>query len=80
MSSEQIVPEDFDLNDALNAYSTTPREEMSRCPNCESVNIQRKSTRPRSARQTRTEDWRCFHCEEHFEEPLPPRVQTEGEA
>jgi rubredoxin len=75
MSGEIIVPEDFDLDSALSAQSSTPEEEMRRCPECRAVNIQRKSNRPESHRE-RSEDWRCQTCEIHFEEPLPPESEV----
>lgn len=35
-----LVPEDFDLEAAKNAPSTTPSEERPKCPHCETATLQ----------------------------------------
>lgn len=38
--SGSLVPEDFDLEAAKNAPSTTPSEERPQCPYCETATLQ----------------------------------------
>ena len=68
------------LEEALRAAeekpSSTPRDEMRRCPNesCHSVKVREKKANY-SIDHMRPERFRCEECGTHFDEPLPPEVE-----
>lgn len=63
--------EDFDLESALQSYSTTPEEERKRCPECLSPNITRKTHRHKDVEHRQDGRYRCEirECGAHFDEP-----------
>lgn len=67
--SDSLVPEDFDLEAAKRAKTTTPEETLPRCPECESVQVRTKGKRDNRDRQYDT-DYCCQNCRSHFDEPL----------
>lgn len=64
------VPEDFDLDAALAAHSTTPTDERKRCPECGRATVHTKSPTGRSRRSEHPEDHYCKSYGAHFDEPL----------
>jgi predicted RNA-binding Zn-ribbon protein involved in translation (DUF1610 family) len=66
---EALVEKTHDISlETLRAQgSTTPVEERSACPNCGSLKVHAKSTKP--AVRQHPEDYRCHGCESHFDEP-----------
>lgn len=78
MSTDDIVPEGFDLEEAHRRRSTTPREERERCPYCESTRIwKRQGDRWDYPEDTRRgsppendERCSCRSCGGHFDDPL----------
>lgn len=73
MSSDSIIPEGFDLDQARRAHSTTPHETQPRCPECGSIKIHEK--RRETANRIRKGDYRCGKCAHHFDEPAAPEVR-----
>lgn len=73
-----IVPDDFDLNAARHAYSTTPDEKQPKCPECESINISRKvGNHIGKRKETNSGAWRCNNCKHHFD--VPDRGESRDE-
>lgn len=67
MASDPLIPEDFDLDAALSAPSTTPDDKRKTCPECGSIAIVRKTSAP--GRRTYIDPWYCDHCDSHFDTP-----------
>ncbi|ADJ14519.1 hypothetical protein [Halalkalicoccus jeotgali] len=75
--SSDIVPEGFDLQEALYARSSTPHEEMRRCPYCESVCL--TPNRSQIGRTPGADKWYCTNCGEATSDPLPPEAECGDE-
>jgi hypothetical protein len=79
MSTDDIIPEDFDLDDARHAASTTPVEDEDTCPHCGSIQVMSRvegkdkhGGTPTSRQQEQIEydePYFCDNCRERFEEP-----------
>jgi len=69
------------LSKAENAPSTTPREDMRRCPQCGSVKITEKVPKF-GMEHMKPEKFKCYECEPvyHFDDPLPPLSEVDDEA
>lgn len=66
-----IVPDDFDLDDARHARSTTDEADQPKCPQCRSFNISRKVGNHIGQNKDRHPGrWRCNRCQHHFDEPV----------
>ena len=74
--TDEIVPEDFDLEAAKNAHSTTSPDERKRCPECKRSTVCRKVDDHRK-REIDTEYY-CIQCLTHFDEPLTENPFTDG--
>lgn len=66
------------LEAAERAKSTTPREEMARCPECGTPNIGTKDDHRETDNKIDTE-YRCRRtgCRAHFDEPDPPPAEAD---
>lgn len=63
------IPESFEtLEAALSAHTTTPRDDLPRCCECDSTDIKRKVA-PADHPLRQPGEWRCNHCGHHFETP-----------
>ena len=67
MSSE-LVPEDFDLDHARQAPSTTPHNERPRCPECNQLAVRKKTGKPSSNPDGPSHY--CNRCGAKFDEPV----------
>lgn len=76
MSSNNLIPDGFDLEAARKARSTTPRSHRKRCPECGAASIDRRVDKNNDF----DHDWRCSVCGERFDTPEEPRPGTRGEA
>lgn len=65
----RLVPEDFDLDAALQAGSSTPRDDQDQCPYCASVNVTRKTMKADGDPVRLPGRYRCNECREHFDRP-----------
>jgi len=63
------------LRVAEQAPSTTDRDEMPRCPECESVKLRIKPGQEQS--NSREGSYQCVSCKAHIETPLPPEKPDE---
>lgn len=64
------------LEAAERAKSTTPREEMKRCPECGSVRIHNRPGK--SQPHKRPYAYNCTGCWSFFDEPDPPPAEADG--
>ena len=66
----EIIPEGFDLKQALQAPSTTPPAERPRCPECKLLTVRRKTDKPGDRQHP--EEFYCNRkdCGFHFDEPV----------
>ena len=65
--TDSIVPDGFNLEAAKKQRSSTPDDEIARCPRCESASIRHRPGGV-AARDTETL-YRCKHCDFRFDEP-----------
>lgn len=74
MSEDSLVPEDFDLDAARHARSTTPPEQRTRCPVCHQTDVRPKADRddPVGRERDNPERYHCRACGTHFDDPLTP--------
>jgi len=84
-----IVPDEFldaygtnDVSEALReaekARSTTPYENMRRCPYCNSVKVRQKTESFAARASRKPEDHKCVECGEHFDNPIRPDADDRG--
>jgi len=74
--ASELVPEGFDLEAARRKQSSTLKDDMPKCPNCGSVTIIRKTSRPDHPQRV-DGAFRCESCHEHFDNPeRPSECQT----
>jgi len=90
MASERdphgIVPNEFweefgSIEAARSAPSTTDESERKRCPECGSVSIREKASKPADYCTHRKDArYRCAKegCGVHFDEPEPPEIEAGG--
>ena len=69
------------LSKAEQATSSTPREDMRRCPQCGSVKVTVKAPNHNDYQNMKPEKYRCEECEpvHHFNNPLPPLSDVNDE-
>ena len=84
-----IVPDEFldaydtnDVSEALRkaekAPSSTPHENMRRCPYCNSVKVRQKTESFAARPSRKPEDHKCVECGEHFDNPIRPDAADRG--
>jgi len=66
------------LEQRQRSRSTTDHEEMPRCPKCGSVNLRHKTGGPSGRRKP--EEYCCFGCNAHFDEPVEADGTSGGQA
>ena len=67
------IPDDFDLDAARRAPSSTPAEERERCPHCGSYNISVKTQVHGGPNKREYDgDYFCDCCKNHFDDPVSP--------
>ena len=66
--TDSIVPEDFNLEAARKAPTTTPDHEIPRCPRCESASIRHRSGGLPNNHSFETL-YRCKICDHRFDHP-----------
>lgn len=64
-----FVPEEFDLEAAKYAHSTTDPSKRKRCPRCESTDLRNNTDDPRGSRNRRGRYY-CRKCRTHIEKPV----------
>ncbi len=58
--------------------SETDPDTMPRCPRCKSENIRTKRDRGRKQPNRRGGAMKCWSCDNHFDDPLPPVASRAG--
>ena len=56
-------------------HSSTPRSSRPRCPECESVDLIRKTPNPMGTPREDAAAYRCGNCQAHFDRPLKPEAE-----
>lgn len=65
--SQEMSEEEF--NELLHSRSTTPVEEMDKCPECRSVKVHEKTGCHGKNMRKVDKDYYCKNCGTHFDEP-----------
>lgn len=68
MTNDDLIPDDFDLDAAKRAPSTTSDTDRVTCPECDSVSVcPNVRVKPECGFSDRETDYYCTRCNAHFD-------------